>query len=68
MYGLAQVVFLNGAEVGRVNLPAAPSAVTATTLASTKILAANYSSMFLFNVSLAKAVPGTNTLAVEVRG
>lgn len=61
---LLQVVYLNGAEVGRVNMPS--TAISPTTLASAKVVAASYSSAFVFSVPMAKVVSGTNVVAVEV--
>ena len=42
--------------------------ISPSTLASSKVVAASYSAMYLFSVPVAKAVSGTNVVAVEVGG
>ena len=58
------VVYLNGTEVLRDNLPA--GTITHTTLALTAVGGADERTYFAFTVSAAYLVEGTNVLAVEV--
>jgi hypothetical protein len=58
------VVYLNGAEVFRSNLPA--GSITAATSASVAIGGADESAWFTTNLNLASFIVGTNLLAVEV--
>ena len=58
------VVYLNGTEVARSNLPA--GAITATTFATTAVGGADESTFYPFTVSASGLVSGTNVLAVEV--
>jgi hypothetical protein len=59
------VVYLNGAEVFRNNMP--PGTISYTTLASTSVPTADETSNFYAtNVSPSRVVNGTNVLAVEV--
>ncbi len=59
-------MYLNGVEVARANMPGAPAVITASTLSSSKIVAASYANASVFNVSLSSAVNGANRVAVEV--
>jgi len=58
------VVYLNGNEVFRMNMPEGP--ITYQTPASSQVTGADESTWFPTNISAAWLVPGTNTLAVEL--
>ena len=58
------VVYLNGTEVVRSNMPA--GTITNTTFASSAISGAAESTFNAFTIPVASFVNGTNTLAVEI--
>ncbi len=60
------VVYLNGAEVRRDNLPAAPALIAFNTPALDPVANADESTYFLSAVHPGWFIPGTNILAVEV--
>ncbi len=60
------VVYLNGAEVRRDNLPVAPAVIAYNTLAAPAVIDADESTYFPSPLNPALFVPGTNLLAVEV--
>jgi hypothetical protein len=62
------VVYLNGVEVARLNMPPAPTAINSATLSSTKIVAASYANASMVTVPLASVPAGVNRVAVEVGG
>lgn len=63
-YDDGAIVYVNGVEVARVNLPA--GAVTSTTLASTSIAGDEETTFYPFTFPASLLVPGANQLAVEV--
>ena len=60
------VVYCNGIEVFRRNLPASPAAITYTTLATISMDTAPVTAITNFTVPSTAIVNGVNTLAVEV--
>lgn len=60
------VVYLNGNEIQRINLPASPTVITYTTEADDAISSANEPVPVIFSFSPSDLVEGTNTLAVEM--
>jgi hypothetical protein len=60
------VVYLNGQEVVRSNMPAAPAVITYSTWASTTVSAPNETLFFNYTVPASHLVNGVNVLAVEV--
>ncbi len=60
------VVYLNGVEVFRTGMPAAPTEIVYTTRASGDVTAANETTYFPFTLPLTALVEGQNTIAVEV--
>ncbi|MGJ8697638.1 MAG: lamin tail domain-containing protein [Verrucomicrobiaceae bacterium] len=60
------VVYLNGTELERINLPASPTAITYLTEAEDAISSANEPVPVIFSFSPSLLVNGTNTLAVEM--
>ncbi len=58
------VIYLNGTEVGRSNMPS--GSITYTTLASSAIGTSSENTYYPFNISSSLLVAGTNVLAVEV--
>jgi hypothetical protein len=62
------MVYLNGVEVARLNMPPAPTAIHSATLSSTKVVAASYANASMVTVPLASVPAGVNRVAVEVGG
>jgi len=60
------VVWLNGRELFRSNLPAAPAAITSTTLASASVGNADEQTFFPTVMTVPALLAGTNLFAVEV--
>ena len=60
------VVYVNGTEVARSNLPATPAVIDYLTLASSGILGSAESTFYEFTADPATLVDGTNIIAVEV--
>ena len=60
------VVWLNGRELYRSNMPEAPAAITHLTIASTSVGGADEQTFFITSVPATSMVAGTNILAVEI--
>ncbi len=60
------VVYVNGTEVARSNLPAPPAAIDYLTPASSSVSGSGESTFFMYSVGTSNFVDGTNTIAVEV--
>ncbi len=60
------VVYVNGTEVLRDNMPAAPASINYLTPASSSQSGSNETTFFNFNISTSAFIEGTNIIAVEI--